>query len=98
MSKHFVRILSKIDCEWECLPPNYRLYVNDELFVERTWAWDNELIEENLQIEAEPGDYKLSYELVTPHLAKMKILDLRVDTGPAEIVNNTHFRILNETV
>ena len=98
MSKHFVRILSKIDCDWEGLSPNYRLYVNDELFVERTWVWNDELIEENLQIEAIPGDYKLRYELVPPHLAEIKILDLSVDIGPAEIVSNTHFRILNETV
>jgi hypothetical protein len=39
MSKKFVRVLADVDCEWEGLMPSYRVYVNDELFAERTWRW-----------------------------------------------------------
>lgn len=93
MSKQYVRVLSKIDCEWEGLNPVYRLYVNNELFSERTWRWADSYLEEVIQVEAEPGDYSLYYELVPPHLARLKIGELEVDYGPAQILNNTTFRI-----
>jgi hypothetical protein len=96
MSKIFVRILSELDCEWEGLAPVYRLYINDELFSERTFAWCNEYLEENLQIEAEPGEYKLRYELVKPTLAKLKIGNLTVAHGPVDIIDNLNFRIRDE--
>lgn len=94
MAKKFVRILSNIDCDWEGLSPIYRLYVNDELFAERTWIWTDSRLEENLQINAEPGEYTIRYELIEPNLATFKIGNLSVDYGPAEIVDNTHFRIV----
>ena len=94
MAKKFVRILSNIDCDWEGLSPVYRLYVNDELFSERTWIWTDSSLEENLQIDAEPGEYTIRYEFIEPNLATLKIGSLSVDYGPAEIVDNTHFRIV----
>jgi hypothetical protein len=94
MTKQFVRILSNIDCEWEGLSPIYRLYVNDELFSERTWIWTDSTLEENLQIEAEPGVYTLRYDLLSPNLAQLKVGSLSVDYGPAEVIDDTHFRIV----
>ena len=97
MSRHFVRVLCDVDCKWEGLPPTYRVYVNDELFAERTWLWTTEYLEELLQIEAEPGDYKLSWQLVPPHLARLKIHNVRVDFGPGEVINNKLLRIYHES-
>lgn len=94
MSKQFVRILSNIDCEWEGMSPIYRLYINDELFTERTWVWTDNALEENLQVEAEPGVYEVRYELLSPNLAQLKVGSLSVDFGTAEILDDTHFRIL----
>ena len=94
MDKRFVRILSTIDCKWEGLNPVYRLYVNDDLFAERTWYWEDYKLEENLQVEAVPGDYTIRYELVTPHLATLNIESLKVEYGPAAIIDSTNFRIL----
>jgi hypothetical protein len=79
MTKHFVRVLADVDCEWQGLNPVYRVYVNDELFTERTWYWIDEYLEERLQIEAEPGDYLLRWELVPPHLAQLTVKNLRID-------------------
>ena len=93
MNKSYVRVLSKIDCDWEGLNPVYRLYVNDELFSERVWRWTNDYLEEVIQVEAEPGDYNLRYELVEPHLATLKVGSLTVEYGPAQAVNDTTFRI-----
>jgi len=94
MAKQFVRILSNIDCEWEGLSPIYRLYVNDELFSERTWIWTDSTLEENLQIEAEPGVYTLYYELLSPNLASLKVGSLTVAYGSVETIDDTHFRII----
>ena len=88
MTKEFVRVLADVDCEWEGLNPIYRLYVNDELFTERTWRWTNSYLEEMLQIEAAPGEYALRWELVPPCLARLKVSNVRVDHGPATIENN----------
>jgi hypothetical protein len=88
MTKKFVRVVLDVHCEWEGLDPIYRVYVNDELFAERTWTWSNSYLEENLQIEAEPGEYMIRYELVAPHLAQLQVENIRVEYGPGVIENN----------
>jgi hypothetical protein len=97
MTKKFVRVLADVDCKWEGLDPIYRVYVNDELFAERTWRWTDLYLEEMLQIEAEPGAYTLRWELVPPHLAQLTVENVRVDYGPGHVENNTLLRISNES-
>jgi len=93
MNRKFVRVLADVDCEWEGLNPSYRVYVNDELFAERTWRWTDSYLEEMLQIEAAPGEYRLRWELVAPHLAQLTVKNVRVDYGSAQIENNDLLRI-----
>jgi hypothetical protein len=81
MSKRLVQITADIHCNWEGLNPSYRLYVNDELFTERTWIWDQFYLEETVSIEAEPGDYHLRWELVPPCLAQLDVTNMRVLQG-----------------
>ena len=88
MTKKFVRVLANLSCEWEGLNPIYRVYVNDELFAERTWAWPNSFLEELLQIQADAGEYQLRWELVPPHLAKLTVHNVWVDHGPGRVENN----------
>jgi len=97
MTKKFVRVLADVHCAWEGLDPIYRVYVNDELFAERTWRWTAAYLEEMLQIEAEPGSYTLRWELVPPHLADLSVHNVRVDFGPGVIKNNTVLRIQDES-
>jgi hypothetical protein len=97
MTKKFVRVLADVYCDWEGLNPIYRVYVNDELFAERTWRWTDAYLEEMLQIEATPGKYNLRWELVPPHLAQLQVRNVRVDYGPGNIKNNTLLRILDES-
>jgi len=98
MTQQFVKILADVHCE--CDPDNrsvYRLYIGDELFTERTWIWSNAYLEEVISILAEPGDYKIHYELV-PNQAEIRhthvsmwnvpglnIQNLRVAEGSATI-------------
>ena len=97
MNRKFVRVLADVYCDWEGLDPIYRVYVNDELFAERTWRWANEYLEEMLQIEAEPGQYHLRWELVPPHLAQMRVENVRVDFGPGFIQDNKLLNINHES-
>ena len=97
MARQFIRLLADVHCEWEGLSPIYRAYVNDELFAERTWIWTDSYLEECFQIEAEPGEYRVRYELVPPHLAALNVTNFRVDFGPATVENNV-VRIHDEAV
>lgn len=96
MTKQFVRVLADVDCEWEGLAPIYRLYIDDELFAERIWRWTDTRLEEMIQVEAEPGEYAIRFELVPPHLAQLTVSNIRVDFGPGTVENNV-LRIANET-
>ena len=86
--KQFIRVLCDVDCSWTETPPIYRVYVDDELFAERTWRWKDEYLEEMIQIEAEPGEYVISYELVNSPGATLRVLNMRVDYGPGKIKGN----------
>ena len=88
MTKKFVRVLADVNCDWEGLSPTYRAYVNDELFAERTWRWTDCYLEEEFQIEADPGEYRIRYELVPPHLAQLTVTNMRVISGSGTVDNN----------
>ena len=84
MSTVFVKALFDLDCEWESFPPIYRIYVNDELFAERTWIWTDHYLQEMLQILAPPGRYEVTIRPVGPNLAHFTATNHRVELGPAQ--------------
>ena len=83
METVFVKAVFDIDCTWEGPNPAYRVFVNDELFTERTWLWQEEYLEELLQIYAPPGTYDFKWEAVAPAQAEIEVKNLRIHTGPA---------------
>ena len=90
MTREFVKILADVHCDCAVdQRPIYRLYVNDELFTERTWIWENVYLEEVIPILAEPGDYVIRYELVPGTTAGLNIQNLRVAEGSATIQDST---------
>lgn len=89
MDAKFVRLVSDVYCDWEGLPPDYRVYVNDELFAERTWIWNDCYLEETLQILAPAGRYHIRHELVQPCLASIEVRNARVEYGPAHVQGDT---------
>jgi hypothetical protein len=82
MAPVFVNVLSDVYCEWHLRPPTYRVWVNDELFTERTWIWHNEYLEENIAICAPPGEYQIEYELIPSNAGKLSVRNMRVAYGP----------------
>ena len=95
MTRHYIKVLFDVHCDWQGPAPDYRIYVNDELFTERTYNFTDAYLEEMLQIEAPEGNYKIQCEIVPPAFAHLRIENMRVEHGPATIKGNT-LRIRNE--
>ena len=88
MSREHVMVKCDVYCNWQNQPPVYRLFVNDELFAERTYIWQEQYLEELIPVYAEPGEYHIRYELVPPSQGTLVIKNQRVSSGPGTIANN----------
>ena len=93
MNAEFVRAVFDLDCEWEGLPPVYRIYVNDELFAEREWRWTDCYLEEILQIQAPPGRYNIRIDPVGPQIARFHASNHRVQHGPGSWLDHNMLEI-----
>lgn len=60
-------------------PFRYRVYVNNELFAERTWIWQGVYLEEMLPISAPAGVYPIRFETVDPDHGKIKVRNYRTN-------------------
>lgn len=94
MSKQFVKVVCDVYCDWQESPPRYRAYVDDELFIERTWIWKQAHLEESFQIDAWPGKYTIRYESLDPH-ADIRTCNYRIEYGTAT-VTETGDLVINE--
>jgi hypothetical protein len=66
------------------------VYINNELFTERSWIWSGKeyYLEEVITIEAPPGQYEIKYELLEPTHCKLAIKNTQVISGTATIHKN----------
>lgn len=90
-----VRVLVDVNCEWSETPPRYRIFVDQELFTERTWIWNNCYLEEALTVVAAPGKYMIRGELVEPSDAALTLTNWRVDHGPGSITSAGELEIFD---
>ena len=108
MNRRFVIIKADVAMSWNGDFPNYRIFVGDEMFAERTWIWKNEYLEEMLQISAPPGEYQLRWELIPPATGKISVKNVRIEQRPfmlgrifaiphVNVTKNT-LRIANESI
>jgi len=93
MQTKSVQVHCDVYCKWDGNDTRYRLYVNDELFTERSWIWHDKeyYLEEMITIEAPPGLYEIKYELVNPTHSQLGIKNMRVTNGSAKL--HKHFRL-----
>lgn len=91
MEKQEVTVVYDVICDWNRRPPMYRLWVNDELFTERTYVWTDRQLEETIAISAPPGDYRVRYELIGD--GELRAANPRVIHGPATIIDHFTVRI-----
>jgi hypothetical protein len=96
METVFVKAVFDIDCEWSGTQPVYRVFVNDELFTERTWLWQDAYLEEILQIQALPGKYRVQLKPVHSQ-AKFTVSNHRIEHGPAHWIDDQHLEITHES-
>lgn len=92
MQTKFVQVLCDIDCKWKSVFPKYRIFVNDEMFTERTWIWRDTYIEELIQLQAPAGQYQLRFELVEPK-GKLLVSNIRIKSGDAKILDKNVLEI-----
>ena len=78
MNRQSVVICVDVSVDWQGDPPNYRVYVGDEMFTERTWIWQEQYLEEMLVVNAPPGKYNLRWELVPPAQGKIEVKNVRI--------------------
>lgn len=92
MTKHFVRVLFDVKrCDHLGADPAYRLYLNDELFVEREWSIENSYyFEELMQISAPAGTYCIKLATVPPSVTEFKMSEFRVEIGPGRVIDAEH--------
>jgi len=94
MKSQSVQVQYDVFCDWQDSPPIYRLYVNNELFTERSFVWQDQYLEEVIAIDAPPGVYNIRYELHGS--GQIVTTNPRVNHGTAEFVDNATLRINNE--
>ena len=76
-------VICDVTAKVHAQPFRYRVYVNNELFTERTWIWKNVHLEEMLPISAPAGVYPIRFETVDPENGRIKVRNHRIDQGPA---------------
>ena len=99
MNRQSVVIKADVSMDWQGDPPNYRIYVGNELFNERTWIWQDEYLEEMLVVNAPLGKYNLRWELVPPAQGTIEVKNIRIEHGSdyAYIKKDSQLRIINES-
>lgn len=79
-----------VSCQWKEFPPRYRVFVNDELFAERTFLWDEDhYLEEHLTIQGPPGRYQIRFENVDPEFGEFRFKNTRMVQGSGSMHKNT---------
>ena len=98
MRKHFVKLNLDLFCNWKRVPPIYRLYVNHELFTERTYIWSGtQYIQEIISLDAPPGKYTIRVDNLGDPECEFKIRNLTTVRGPIRIIDSKTFEIINES-
>ena len=100
MNTKFVRISIdiEVDNKLSDFSPSYRVYVENELFVERTYVQqDHQYLCEMLQIEALPGRYKVVFENLDPEKATFLTKNYSVMHGPARWLSKKYLEIYDES-
>ena len=82
-NKKFVMASFEIDCFDNTPPPVYRIWLGDQLFMERCFDFTELWLEETLQILAPPGEYVLRVECVNKNISQLKLWNFNVAKGTA---------------
>jgi hypothetical protein len=98
MRKYSVKLNLDLFCDWKRVPPTYRLYINHELFTERTYIWSGtQYIQEIISLDAPPGKYTIRVDNLGDPECQFKIRNLTIGRGPVQVLDSKTFEIVNES-
>jgi len=93
-NKKFVTVTLDIYCFWLNEAPSYRLYVNEELFADRTFRWkEDKYLQEVIPLHAEPGLYTIEIEHNDKHIVDFNANNLQIKKGNAVRISDREFEI-----
>jgi len=96
MQNQFVKFTLDLHCHWSRRPPDYRLYVNHELFAERTFIWPStHYLQEIIQLNAPPGRYMVRVDNLGDADCQFKIRNIHVEVGSAQVIDHRTVEIVN---
>jgi hypothetical protein len=99
MQNYSVNVMCDVTAKVLDHPFRYRVYVNEELFAERSWIWQGAYLEEMLPILAPAGAYTIRFETVDPDHGRIKVRNYKT-IGPGKMVTyqgQTAVEISNES-
>lgn len=97
MRNKFVKFSFDLFCDWKRQPPTYRIYVNNELFTERSYIWGGtQYLQEVLQLSAPPGKYSIRIDNLGDPECQFKIRNLNIDSGTARVIDSKTIEVSNE--
>jgi len=95
INKRIVKVTLDIYCFWLNHAPDYRIYVNEELFVDRTFHWDkNKYLQENIVLNAPAGLYTIRVDHNSKHIVEFNANNLQIIRGNAKKISDREFEIL----
>lgn len=89
-----VRIEVDVYCDWQSDPQAYRLWLDGELFTERTYIWDNprSWVREILVAELDFGEHEIVIEPVDPNFKGFSLRNFAID-NVFQRLNGTKFTV-----
>ena len=85
-----LRIEVDVLCDWQTDPQAYRLYVDDDLYTERTYIWRNphNWVREILVAELNPGEHSIRIESVKTNFNGFHLANFAVNNEFQSLQNN----------
>lgn len=95
MEQKFVKISFDLYANWDDDDnPDYRVYVNDELFCDRTWIWGRDVyLNQILQVQADPGIYYITIDNLNKN-TEFLTYNHKVEVGDGQWLDKNQFEIL----
>jgi hypothetical protein len=92
-----VHVTFTLLCDWQGVPPVYRLYIDNELVTERTYRFKNtELtIEECIPLNIPAGPHYMHVVNVYPERGTFKVTDFKVNEKPRDYRERDSRFVLN---
>ena len=86
-----LRIEIDILCDWQTEPEAYRLYIDDDLYTERTYIWRNphQWVREILVAELAPGKHTIKIQPVNSEFQGFKLSNFAIDNKFQTLENST---------